>query len=155
MSRTSSPWATPSSPAGRRLLDAEPVTLDAIPVLTLAVTTGPGGEPSGPAPVAPSAPSPALVRPRPVVPARHHRRSARWARLGRAPAGALAVAMLALAPVGAAPAAGPTRTDGVPSGAAVALGVRLGRAEVAAVADGAAPAPPDRLGQILGARLRT
>jgi hypothetical protein len=30
---TSSPWASPSSPAGRRLLQAEPATADDIPVL--------------------------------------------------------------------------------------------------------------------------
>lgn len=40
MPTTSSPWASPSSPAGRRLLQSEPATADAVPVLdaaTLAV----------------------------------------------------------------------------------------------------------------------
>lgn len=33
MPTTSSPWASPSSPAGRRLLQSEPATADGIPVL--------------------------------------------------------------------------------------------------------------------------
>lgn len=37
MPTTSSPWARPSSPAGRRLLHAEPPTLDDIPLLTPAL----------------------------------------------------------------------------------------------------------------------
>lgn len=55
MSRSSSPWATPTSTAGRRLLDAEPATLDAVPVpadlaaMASAAWSTPGAAaPSGP-----------------------------------------------------------------------------------------------------------
>ncbi|HEU5149571.1 MAG TPA: hypothetical protein VFU19_03690 [Iamia sp.] len=68
MPTTSSPWARPSSPAGRRLLHAEPPTLDDIPLLTPALlavgrtlaTATPAPEPVSTSVASPpSAPAPA------------------------------------------------------------------------------------------------
>lgn len=93
MPTTSSPWASPSSPAGRRLLLSEPATADDIPVLddaTLALGAALGAAPTAPAPT--SAPA---VRAHPA------RRTAALASVRRAPrrglvAAALVVSLLAI-----------------------------------------------------------
>ena len=110
MPTTSSPWASPSSPAGRRLLLTEPSTLDAIPVLddaTLALgaalvaasaTTDPTPAPRIASASAAHRPASTAASARSSVPSRSHR--GRPAVRRGMVAAALAVGLLA---VGAAP----------------------------------------------------
>lgn len=63
MTRTSAPWATPSSTAGRRLLLTEPATLDAIPVLDDATFAALAAAPVPPA----GAPTAAVAPPLPAA----------------------------------------------------------------------------------------
>lgn len=123
MPTTSSPWASPSSPAGRRLLLAEPPTADDIPVLDpatfarlgQAASASPGALPS---PSTHPAPAPSGLRPTPRT--QRPRRSL--------VAAALVVAVLALG-----------------------LGTGQGRPDAAPVASPTTPATPGALAQAAGA----
>ncbi len=138
MPTTSSPWASPSSPAGRRLLHAEPATLDAIPVLDdalLALGAALTATPPVAVAAAAPAPAPAVVAAPAVVPAVIALVPAPASTPGPAPA--VPARALAVAPSPAALAATPGPAPAVP---APALAVAAGLAAVVPSAAGPAPA---------------
>jgi hypothetical protein len=141
---TSSPWASPSSPAGRRLLQSEPATADDIPILdeaTLAL---------GAALVAASAPATAVVAP-PASPARRRSTVRARARSGVAPAAApgrrgLVAAALVMGLLAVGATAGLDRPAPAASAPVEAAPLALGRAAGAVLgAETPAPVPGGRV----------
>ena len=129
MPTTSSPWASPSSPAGRRLLQSEPATADGIPVLdeaTLAL---------GAALVAVSAAPVAVAAP--VAPSRPRGRAATVVALGRR---GLVAAALVMGLLAVGTTAGLDRPAPAASGPLPAAPLALGRA-AGSVLGTATPAP--------------
>ncbi|QYG95234.1 hypothetical protein HC251_24250 [Iamia sp. SCSIO 61187] len=77
MPTTTSPWASPSSPAGRRLLLTEPATLDAVPVLDDATFAALAQTAAEPLPAS-SAATPASPAATPSSPGVARRTAIRW-----------------------------------------------------------------------------
>ena len=128
MPTTSSPWASPSSPAGRRLLQSEPATADGIPVLDeAALALGAALVAAASAPL----PAPVVVDP---IAASSRRRT----------------------PFGIAPVVARGRRGLVAAGLAMALlvvGTTAGLDRPAPAASGPVPDEPQALGRAAGSAL--
>ena len=143
MPTTSSPWASPSSPAGRRLLQSEPATADGIPVLDEAtLALGAALVAVSAAPVAVAASVGAARRRAGTVRHRARCRVATVGALGRR--GVVAALVTGLLAVGAT--AGLERPAPAASGPVPAAPLALGRAAGVVLGAGTpAPVPGGRV----------